>query len=220
MAQTKPDKLLALIEKLYPKPDKDWLPDLRTINLLDEPVLELYDIYERREANIILAYIVFAYHAKSPWLQSHKDRDECKRKIMETLCRKKPPEEDSVLIDIVSGMNPQAREITKKLVAWIMDYLKDTRWRAIEANLTYISLVNRMAFDVTDDAKKALDIGRCLAQRSILQKETNAMIAEVERDFLELDNALEQEGHEKITHDFTWEGRKRYLASLKSQAQE
>lgn len=184
------DKLLTTIQSLKQDLEADWRNTLDNIGLWPS-VQILYKDFTNWHANVILTFIVLAYHRESGWINLHKDRQENK---------------DQIMLDIGGIGALQDEELEKAcrgscdttmcVVRWLMDYQKDWRWLTIEQCFAFHSEI--MHAPRSDDHKKR---GQAISEAIDKRREGDKLLKEIQQEFIAVDSILEAEGLPKITDE-------------------
>lgn len=166
----------------------DWTADLESINIWDE-VSDLYDSLDnRKQANIIVAFIWLAYDASSEQLEPHKDRLQNKRKILSKLagdnCFAK-----EVYLDAVLGGNP----IIDSVIEFCINNQRTWKWTAAISNLEFASKVTAKSYAADKEAGDLLD----LADKR--RDKANKLLEELREEYVDIDRVLINEEKTPIT---------------------
>lgn len=203
------DKVLKLISKLKGSLQDNWEDNLRRINIYED-VNDVYSVHDNYHANCILTFIVFSYHNSSDWLELHKDRLENKTKIMSSIVGDWAMT-DEVFKAVVEGKDKAANNV----INWLMDYQKDWRWQQVELDFSYHAQIRELAksIDENADPKDALAKGKCIEEALKRRRQGEALLKEMQQDYMVIDTIAKQEGRPQPTKDvkgFTsWEDHKR-----------
>lgn len=196
--------------------EADWTSDLEELGIWDE-VSPLYaNINQRRDANIIMAYICFAYHSKSIYLDPFKDRLENKRSIMMRIAGKDCFDRELFLDAVLGG-----DAIIDEVIEFFINDQRDWRWNTIISNMEFASKVT--AKSRTEDFKQSADLLDLADKR---REKADKLLEEIREEFVDLDAELEHEGKPKITDktaDFmSWElyTKKKKFADAEKEAEE
>lgn len=185
----KDNRILEKIRTLKRKLDQDWTADLEELGIWEE-CEPLYVHFEpRRNANILLAFVVFAYHSKSEYLNPFKDRLETKRSILMRLAGKDCFEKE-IFLDAVLGGDA----IIDGFIEFIINDQQDWRFNTIISNMEFASKVTTKAR--TEDFKESADLLDLADKR---REKADKLLKEIQQEFVDLDTSLEQEGKPKIT---------------------
>jgi hypothetical protein len=176
--------------------DDDWTADLDELNIWHE-LIEFYSYIEalssKRDANIVLCFIVFAYDASSTFIEPLLDRIQVKRSIIKRLAgegwEKKPLYLNSVLGD--------ERGIIDRTVEWYINRQKDWRWSDWIANTEYHARATALSQGTTIDEMKDSDV--MLAKGNSRRMAAAVILEEMRQDFMDIDESLKQEGKQKLT---------------------
>lgn len=190
------DKVITLITTLTNKLENDWKPQLEAINIYDD-VAVLYENYDNYIANIMLAFIVFAYHKESPYLDLHKDRLDNKKGILQSLAGDAALDHE----DLKKAISDEQAIAVGLVIDWLMEYLKDWRWKTIEACFTYHAKAMEMgkAASALEDPKVVKERGLLLNQGISARLQGEDLLKEIQIDYMPLDTIMELENKQKIT---------------------
>jgi hypothetical protein len=208
--------ILETFRNLKRKLDENWTEELTELGIWDEVAMLYADTPQRRDANIIVAYIVFAYHSKSEYIDPFKDRLENKRSIMMRLGGKDCFSRE-LFLDAVLGGNA----IIDEVIEFFINDQRDWRWSTIISNMEFASKVT--AKSRTEDFKESADWLELADKR---RDKADKLLEEIREEFVALDSVLEKEGKPKITErtdDFmSWElyNHKRKFAEATKAAEE
>lgn len=196
--------------------DGDWTNDLEELGLWDE-VAPLYsNLTQRRDANIIVTYVAFAYHAKSIYLDPFKDRLENKKSIMMRIAGKDCFDRELFLDAVLGG-----DAIIDEIIEFFINDQRDWRWNTIVSNMEFASKVT--AKSRTEDFKESADLLDLADKR---REKADKLLEEIREEYVDLDTVLEKEGKAKITDktaDFmSWElyVKKKKFADATKEAEE
>lgn len=194
----------------------DWTSELEEMGIWDEASPLYANINQRRDANIIVAYVFFAYHSKSIYLDPFKDRLENKRSIMMRIAGKDCFDRELFLDAVLGG-----DAIIDEFIEFIINDQRDWRWNTIVSNMEFASKVT--AKSRTEDFKQSADLLELADKR---REKADKLLEEIREEFVDLDTVLEKEGKAKITDktsDFmSWElyTRKKKFAEAEKEAEE
>lgn len=187
-------KVLALIEKLSQQLDSNWEEELSAINIWEDfaPLYHKFSA-DRYKANVILAFLVFAYDRESKRIDLHMDRMQSKSKILCALAGLSAMA-DADYTDAAVGLASPYNE----LIEFYINYQKDRRWRDIVSNYDYHSKASAMA-SIASGPKEMEYVGKMLKQASILRNDADQLVAQLEQENVVLDAALKKENRVKLS---------------------
>ena len=210
-------KVLALIEKLSQKLDSDWKQELIAINVWED-FAPLYHKFpgDSYKANVILAFLVFAYDKESKQIDLHMDRMQSKSKILCALAGLSAMADADYTDAAVGLMSPY-----NELIEAYINYQKDRRWRDIVSNYDFHSKASAMA-SIASGPKEMEYVGRMLKQASILRNDADVLVTQLEQENVVLDAALKKENRVKLSdrrgEDFM--SHEIYMRGIKQASQE
>src|SRR5437868_3513469 len=144
----KDNQIIERVRILRKNLDGDWRPDLEELGIWEEVEPLYIHVEQRRNANIIFAYVVFAYHSKSEYLNPHKDRLEVKHGIMRRIGGKDCLEKELFLDAVLGG-----DATIDNLIEFVINDQRDWRWNTIVSNMEFASKVT--AKSRTEDFKES-----------------------------------------------------------------
>lgn len=184
------DKLLTTIHSLKQDLEADWRNSLDNIGVWTS-VQILYKEFTNWHANVILTFVVLAYHKDSGWINLHKDRQDNKEQIMQDIGGI-----GALLEEELEQACAGSCDTTMCVVRWLMDYQKDWRWLTIETCFAFHSRIMHAAGG-EDDRKRGQAITEAIDKR----REGEKLLKEVQQEFLSVDTILEAEGLPKLTEE-------------------
>lgn len=166
----------------------DWTEDLERLNIWDD-VSPLYiEFNDRRQANILTAFIWLAYDASSEQIEPHKDRLQNKKLILMKLAGKDCFSKE-IYLDTVLGGNM----IIDNVIEFCINNQKDWRWTSAISSLEFASKARAKSFTADKES------GDMLEMADKRQEKANKLLDELRQEFVDLDAVLEAEGKPKIT---------------------
>jgi hypothetical protein len=203
------DKIIRAVYAHKDELESNWSIWQKEMNIFTD-IQELYSEISIHDANAIFTFIVMAYHNESKWIDIHKDRLENKKKIMTTILGEWALGEE-LFADVIYGRYPVANTITN----WLLDYLKDWRWTAIEA-------LNTLQALSAESVRNSANVDDLLAKSKALsagikgRQESERLLSQIQEEFITTDHALEMEGQvklsDRISGNTSWE---EFIASKK-----
>lgn len=183
----KDKKILTKIIQLSKDLEADWEEGLTEINIWDD-VEGLYTSFDRKEANIFMAYIAFAYDASSDKLTVHKDRLQNKKVILTKLAGEATLKKE-LYIDALLGGNA----IIDNVIEFYINNQRDWRWTTVISSLEFASKVRAKSFNADKETGDLLD------QADKRMEKANKMLDQLREEYVDLDSVLEKEEKVKIT---------------------
>lgn len=135
-------KAIDLIKKISKDLSKDFKEELWEYHM-PETFTNIYSLTHNENANIIICFIVYAYHPDSLWLELHKDRVENKTNILKSLGADM---NDPLFEEVINNKH----EIINMAIFDFLESLKSWKWRAIFDLLDYSSRMSRFASQETE----------------------------------------------------------------------
>lgn len=209
-------KILDTIKYLYKDLEGNWWGKLEEINIFYD-VRELYFVSEwevgtpekpienprliekrrfnssHKVSNTILAYIVFAYHQNSQWLDLHADRIDNKNKIMMSLAGK-DYQDNPDFCDAIIGLD----EPYNSVIEWFLNSQMDKRWKQILTDYEYHSRAQNIA-GYASGAKEMAEVGKMLTAAENRRNRADELLEVLKNENVKIDSALQKEHREPLT---------------------
>lgn len=201
-------KSIDLIKKISKDLSKDWKEELWEYHM-PETFTNIYSLTHDENANVIICFIVYAYHPDSLWLNLHKDRVENKISIFKTLGADM---NDPIFEEVINNKH----EIVNMAIFDFLESLKSWKWRAIFDLLDYSSKMSRFAsqqtesektfdkmnkdgevrtltqeFDIEIISKVNKEKGLLLDQAIAKRKQADSLLEEIRKEYVNTDNAVQ-----------------------------
>lgn len=203
-----------LAKKITKDFSKDWSSELEDNKLhrIFAPVYGLKQTLEIR--NKIVCFVIYSMSPNSGWLDLKKDRYENKKKIMEHL---NADPSKKIFADILDKKN----EMVSVSTFDFLEELKDWRWRAVYDYYDFSSRLFKFASEKTEEEKTSEKkikgdkeggveiiseglgietVAKVEAQKGTLlndavkkRREGDALLAEIQKDFVTTDHATKQD---------------------------
>lgn len=206
-------KLVKAILNLKSDIEGDWSQALEELNILQDiqPIYKLPIVDKVK--NTILSFIILAYDNDSHWIELHKDRLDNKIKIMKRLGSNA---DEEPFHSVIYGTHTQ----TQELVSWLMIYQRDWRWDSAMAYFDYHAEIMKFSGVRTPDKEQVsnkegqlvnedIDIDKIVAANikkgELIKKAIEmrllgeAILKELQKEYVTVDTALEKEGRTKLT---------------------
>lgn len=204
-------KAIDIAKSISKKPEADYSDDLHEINLhkIFEPILKLK--HKAKTCNLIVGYIIFAYSKDSTWLDIRKDRLENKLSIFRSL---EIDKSSDPFREILHNQNEIVNDVLSEYLAEQTDW----RWQSILTHLAYhenmLRFINQKTateksydkvdkegnvnnlseeYDIDTIVKVNKQKGELLLLASNARREADKLISEIKKDFVGLDNAVQQD---------------------------
>lgn len=223
-------KILDLIINLKIDFTRNWQDALDGAGIWDDVKALYQKKWPTEFCNRVLAFVVLAYDNDSGWIESHKDRWGNKERIATKLGL-------NIKEERVKDIIENSSEVVLDLVAWYIDTQTDWRWDAVLSHYEHASEMMRFAKQKTDDrifvdeeegGKKVfreVDIetlskgntakGKNLMDAIEHRKQGDALLKEMQADFVQLDTVLAKEDRRKTTDKSSIENWEGYIAELR-----
>lgn len=187
-------KVLHAIERLSNNLESNWEEELKDLNIWEDisPLYYKFDS-DNYKANVIFAFIVFAYDRKSKKIDMHMDRMENKRKILTSLAGLSAMA-DQDYVDAAVGLYSPYNE----MIEYYINYQKDRRWRDVVSFYDFHSRASVMATMATGP-KDMEFVGRVLKQATGLRNDADAIVEKLEKENVLIDSALAKENRVKLS---------------------
>lgn len=211
-------KTIEIAKKISTALDNEWLPELEENNLhLTFGAIYNLPNVEIEDKNRIVCFIIYAYSPDSLWLDLKKDRHTNKKKILDSLGA-------NTNADIYKHLLVNNNEICSMCIFNYLEELKDWRWPVVFNLLDYSSKMQRFANKDTEsekswdeinkegqketlteevDMEKVVKINKQkgdLLQMAIdKRRQADALLKEMEKDFLSTDIATQADFLFKFT---------------------
>ncbi len=138
---------IELAKRISNNLSKDWEPDYRDLNIwfIFEPLYKIKG-YSTLVSNTIAAYIVFAYHNESNWLDYKKDRFDNKNRILISLGAKPTNDPNESIVE-------NANDEINAIVAEFLISQVSSQWKQALSYLDYAAETIRFATKKTEEEK-------------------------------------------------------------------
>ncbi len=216
-------KSLALIKLMSSELDRNWLPEMKEINIhkIFDPVYKLADLRDMSIAkmNAVTCFIVYAYDNDSAWLNLKQDRYENKSRIFKSLdVDVTRPLFDAIVMNESETINTVIGEYLVEQTNW--------KWRAVTTLLDYSAKMMRFANQhteterettETDEAGKVSKIaesydidkitrvnkekGNLLTQAIDAREKADKLLTEIRKEYVSMEHAVQSDFNFSITDE-------------------
>jgi|SRR5882762_1556520 len=141
------NRAVEIARKISKDLGKNWLSELKEINLYNTFAVIYRENLTISNANAIVAFIIYAFDPDSPWMDLRKDRYENKSKILSSLGF---IEKSDLFKSLVNGSNEKVNDS----ILYYLEDLTNWRWPTIFSLMDYHSRMIRFANQKTEEEKK------------------------------------------------------------------
>jgi hypothetical protein len=216
-------KTLQLIQKISSELDRNWLPEMREINIhkIFDPVYKLPELRDMSisKMNAVTCFIVFAYDNDSSWLNLKQDRYENKSRIFKSL----DVDVSKIIFDEI--MMNESESINTVIGEYLIEQT-NWKWRAVTTLLDYSAKMMRFAnqhteterqttetneegkvskiaeaYDIDKITKVNKEKGQLLTQAIDAREKADKLLTEIRKEYVNMEHAVQSDFNFSVTDE-------------------